>query len=62
MDTMILLLYLQSGLDLTLDQAKLRGPIPIPHDVQAAWQDVVCIKLANNVRLSPSSTLRRSGM
>jgi hypothetical protein len=66
---MILLLYLQSGLDVTLDQANLRGlfktkaacetagetlrgPIPIPRNVQAAWQDVMCIKLDNNVRVN----------
>ncbi|MGZ5202976.1 MAG: hypothetical protein ACXWC4_24700 [Telluria sp.] len=69
MYTMILLLYLQSGLDVTLDQAnlrgefkskaaceaaadKLRGPIPIPRNVQAAWQDVMCIKLDNKVRVN----------
>jgi hypothetical protein len=66
---MILLLYLQSGLDVTLDQAnlrgvfktraaceaageKLRGPIPIPRNVQAAWQDVMCIKINNNVQVN----------
>jgi hypothetical protein len=69
MYTMILLLYLQSGLDVTLDQAnlrgefrskgaceaaaaKLRGPIPIPRNVQAAWQDVMCIKLNRNVSVN----------
>jgi hypothetical protein len=69
MYTMILLLYLQQGLAVTLDQAslrgefpnqaacetaarKLRGPLPIPRNVQAAWQDVMCIKLANNVRVN----------
>jgi hypothetical protein len=69
MYTMILLLYLQSGLDVSLDQAnlrgefktraaceaaadKLRGPIPIPRNVQAAWQDAMCIKLDNNVRVN----------
>jgi hypothetical protein len=69
MYTMILLLYLQSGLDVTLDQAslrgefrskgsceaaadKLRGPIPIPRHVQAAWQDVLCIKLNPNVSVN----------
>jgi len=69
MYTMILLLYLQQGLDVTLDQAslrgeypsqaacetqarKLRGPIPIPRNVQAAWQDVMCIKIANNVHVN----------
>jgi hypothetical protein len=67
--TMILLLYLQSGLDVTLDQAnlrgvfqtraaceaageKLRGPVPIPRNVQAAWQDVMCIKIDNNVQVN----------
>jgi hypothetical protein len=70
MYTMILLLYLQQGLDVTLDAAKLRGefpsqaacetaarrlrgPIPIPRNLQAAWQDVMCIKLANNVHVNP---------
>jgi hypothetical protein len=69
MYTMILLLYLQSGPDVTLDQAnlrgefhnksaceaaadKLRGPLPIPHNVQSAWQDAMCIKLNNNVRVN----------
>jgi hypothetical protein len=66
---MILLLYLQSGLDVTLDQAnlrgeyrskaacedaaaKLRGPMPIPRNVQAAWQDVLCIKINPNVQVN----------
>ena len=69
MYTMILLLYLQSGLDVTLDQAnlrgefrsmgeceaaarKLRGPIPIPRNVQAAWQDVMCIRINPNVSVN----------
>ena len=69
MVTMILLLYLQQGLDVTLDQAnlrgeyrtmaaceaqarKLRGPVPIPRDMQAAWQDAMCIKIANNVHVN----------
>lgn len=69
MYTMILLLYLQSGQDVTLDQAnlhgefrsrracetaaeKFRGPIPIPRNVQAAWQDVMCIKLDPNVSVN----------
>jgi len=69
MYTMILLLYLQSGLDVTLDQAnlrgefrsmgecetaarKLRGPIPIPRNVQASWQDVMCIRIAPNVSVN----------
>lgn len=69
MVTMILLLYLQQGLDVTLDQAnlrgeyrtmesceaqarKLRGPVPIPRDMQAAWQDAMCIKINNNVHVN----------
>jgi hypothetical protein len=69
MYTMILLLYFQQGLDVTLDQAnlrgeyrqqadceaaarKLRGPIPIPHNTQAAWQDVMCIKINGNVHVN----------
>jgi hypothetical protein len=69
MYTMILLLYLQQGLDVTLDQSnlrgeyrtkaaceaearKLRGPIPIPRNVQAAWQDAMCIKINNNVHVN----------
>lgn len=69
MYTMILLLYLQQGLDVTLDQAnlrgqypkqgecetaarRLRGPVPIPRNYSAAWQDVMCIKVNNNVRVN----------
>jgi hypothetical protein len=69
MFTMILLLYFQQGLDVTLDQAnlrgeyhtmadceaaarKLRGPIPTPRNMQAAWQDAMCIKLGNNVHVN----------
>ncbi|ALK96916.1 hypothetical protein AB595_04350 [Massilia sp. WF1] len=69
MYTMILLLYLQSGLDVTLDQAnlrgefatvaeceaaaaRLRGPVPIPRNVQAAWQDVMCIRLNRGVSVN----------
>jgi hypothetical protein len=69
MYTMILLLYLQQGLDVTLDQSnlrgqymkqgeceaaarKLRGPVPIPRNYSAAWQDVMCIKINTNVRVN----------
>ena len=69
MYTMILLLYLQQGLDVTLDQANLRGeyrskracedaaaslrgPVPIPRNVQAAWQDVLCTRLGRNVHVN----------
>lgn len=69
MYTMILLLYLQQGLDVTLDQANLRGeyrkmadceaaalslrgPVPIPHDLDAAWQDAICVRVNANVRVN----------
>lgn len=69
MVTMILLLYLQRGLDVTLDQAnlrgeyrtmaecetqarKLRGPLPVPRNLQAAWQDAMCIRINNNVHVN----------
>jgi hypothetical protein len=74
MYTMILLLYLQQNLDVSLDQArlrgqyreqadceaaarKLRGPLPIPANYAAAWQDVVCVKVANNVRVNEAAPL-----
>jgi hypothetical protein len=69
MYTMILLLYLQQGLDVTLDQSnlrgryvkqgeceaaarRLRGPVPIPRNYSAAWQDVMCIRINTNVRVN----------
>jgi hypothetical protein len=74
MYTMILLLYLQVGLDVTLDQANLRGefrikadcemvarslrgPVPIPRNVHAAWQDVMCIKINPNVHVNDMKPL-----
>ena len=74
MYTMILLLYLQQGLDVTLDQSnlrgqylkqadceaaarKLRGPVPIPRNYDAAWQDVLCLKIANNVHVNDMKPL-----
>jgi hypothetical protein len=74
MYTMILLMYLQQNLDVSLDQArlrgqylrqadceaaarKLRGPVPIPANYAAAWQDVMCVKVANNVRVNESAPL-----
>jgi hypothetical protein len=69
MYTMILMLYLQQGLDVTLDQTnlrgqylkqgeceaaarRLRGPVPIPRNYSAAWQDVMCIRINSNVRVN----------
>jgi hypothetical protein len=31
---------------------KFRGPIPIPRNVLAAWQDVMCIRLDPNVSVN----------
>jgi hypothetical protein len=69
MHAMILFLYLQQGLDVTLDQAnlrgefltradceaaadKLRGPIPIPSNYSAAWQEALCMPVASNVHVN----------
>ena len=74
MYTMILLMYLQQNLDVSLDgtqlrgqyatqaaceaaAGKLRGPLPIPHNYAAAWQDAMCIKLAPNVRVNEAKPL-----
>jgi hypothetical protein len=74
MYTMILLLYLQQDLDVTLDSARLRGqyvkstdcetaarrlrgPVPIPHNYAAAWQDVMCIKINSNVTVNEMKPL-----
>lgn len=74
MYTMILLMYLQQNLDVSLDQArlrgqyatqagceaaarKLRGPLPIPHNYAAAWQDVMCVRINNNVRVNEAAPL-----
>jgi hypothetical protein len=74
MYTMILLLYLQQGLDVTLDHASLRGryqrmsdcetaaralrgPVPIPHNYAAAWQDVLCFPIDANVTVNEMKPL-----
>ncbi|WP_296952341.1 hypothetical protein [uncultured Massilia sp.] len=74
MYTMILLLYLQQNLDVSLDRAQLRGqylrqadceaaardlrgPLPVPRNADAAWQDVLCVKIANNVRVNQMKPL-----
>jgi len=31
---------------------KLRGPIPIPRTSLAAWQDVMCVRIADNARVN----------
>lgn len=74
MYTMILLLYFQRGLDVTLDQSRLRGefrsqaaceatarrlrgPLPIPRDTQAAWQDALCVRIAGNAHVNDMKPL-----
>jgi hypothetical protein len=51
MYTMILLLYLQQG-ECETAARRLRGPVPIPRNYAAAWQDVMCLKVNNNVRVN----------
>lgn len=68
MFTMILLLYLQTNLDLTLDSSslrgefasreaceqaavRLRGPLPTPEGLTAAWHDALCVPLARGVQV-----------
>lgn len=36
---------------------KLRGPLPIPRNYAAAWQDVLCIKVNSNVRVNDMKPL-----
>jgi len=74
MYTMILLLYLQRGVDVTLDGVRLRGAfrdrgaceraalllrgaMPIPGGYAAAWQDVICTKIARNARVREGEPL-----
>jgi hypothetical protein len=66
MFTIILLLYLQQNLDVTLDHAslrgqyrtkaeceaaatRLRGPVPIPRNYTAAWNDALCVPINRDV-------------
>jgi hypothetical protein len=74
MYTMILLLYLQQNLDVSLDRTSLRGqfpsearceaqartlrgPVAVPRNYAAAWQDVLCVPIANNVRVNEAAPL-----
>jgi hypothetical protein len=69
MFTIIMLLYLQQNLDVTLDHAslrgnfrtkadceaqavRLRGPVPIPRNYSAAWNDAVCVPINRQVRVN----------
>jgi hypothetical protein len=72
MFTIILLLYLQQNLDVTLDHAslhgqfhskaeceaaavRLRGPVPIPRNYSAAWNDALCIPVERQVRVNEAA-------
>jgi hypothetical protein len=74
MYTMVLLLYLQQGVDVTLHGARLRGvyrarheceraalslrgAVPVPGGYAAAWQDVVCMRVARDVRVREAAPL-----
>lgn len=68
MFTLILLLYLQRNLDVTLEgsslrgrfasradceaaAARLRGALPTPEGLAAAWYDALCVPLARGVQV-----------
>lgn len=69
MFTMILLYYLQQGLDVSLESTgvrgvyrteaeceaaavRARGPLPVPRNYAAAWQDARCMQIARDVRVN----------
>jgi hypothetical protein len=69
MFTIILMLYLQQNLDVTLDHAsargqfrskaeceaqalRLRGPVPVPRNYSAAWNDALCVPINRQVRVN----------
>lgn len=72
MFTLILLLYLQQNLDVTLESsnlhgkfasladcehaaARLRGALPTPEGIAAAWHDAVCLPIARGVEVHASA-------
>ncbi len=74
MFTMILLLYLQQHLEVTLEGSslrgvyktkqecesaalRLRGPVPRPPGVSAAWHDAVCLPINRDVRVNEMAPL-----
>ena len=74
MFTMILMLYLQQNMDVTLESTGLRGqyanrkeceaaavrargPLPIPKNYAAAWQDALCVPITSNARVNDTPPL-----
>jgi hypothetical protein len=74
MFTIILLLYLQDQLGVTLDHAslrgefrskaecesqavRLRGPVPIPRNYAAAWNDALCVPINRQVRVNEAQPI-----
>lgn len=75
MYTIVLLLYLQQQLEVTLEGSslrgayetkrecedaavRLRGPLPAPQGVDAAWHDAVCLPINREVRVNEMAPLR----
>ncbi|MEW6373770.1 MAG: hypothetical protein AB1584_22885 [Pseudomonadota bacterium] len=75
MYTIVLLLYLQQNLEVTLESSslrgvyqtrkeceeaavRLRGPLPAPGGVAAAWHDAVCLPINREVRVNEMAPLR----
>lgn len=74
MYTIVLLLYLQQNLEVTLEGSslrgayetkqeceaaavRLRGPLPAPAGVSAAWHDAVCLPINREVRVKEMAPL-----
>ncbi len=74
MFTIVLLLYLQQHLEVTLEGSslrgvygteqeceraavRLRGPVPRPPGVTAAWHDAVCLPINRDVRVNEMAPL-----
>ena len=75
MYTIVLLLYLQQHLEVTLESSslrgayqtkqeceeaavRLRGPLPAPSGIAAAWHDAVCLPINREVRVNETAPLR----
>lgn len=74
MFTIVLLLYLQQHLEVTLESSslrgayqtqkeceaaalRLRGPVPRPPGISAAWHDAVCLPIGREVRVNEMAPL-----
>jgi hypothetical protein len=55
--TIILLLYVQLHLEVTLESSSLRGPLPTPRAYAAAWHDAVCLPINRDVKVNELAPL-----